>query len=214
MSPSYFTSEEVGIFFEVAYLSSWTLSLELALALEAGYKPVPVANSNADLVYEEAKKILREIIDDRMTDYQKVLAIYDWIGYNVLYDRPIDAQVASKCNGNSSRYHALYKHPAFYAEGVFFYRIAVCNGIGSAFSIMANIEGIQAIKTMGRVEGGSHTWVKVMVNNEWFVCDPTWANAVDLRDVGKNYEYITYDFFMFSMDEVKYKNRTEFEDKE
>lgn len=192
-------------------------SLELLLALEAGYKPLPVANSNADKIYTRAKNTLREIIDDKMSDYEKVLAIYDWMTYNVIFDRGIDNAVANKCGCTDktgySRYRAIYKSTSFYAEGVFFYGIAVCNGIGSAFSILANIEGIPAIKTMGKAAGGSHTWVKVYVNDEWFVCDPSWSNAVDLKDEGKHQEYISYDFFMMSNDESKYKSRSEFEDK-
>ena len=188
-------------------------SLELALALEDGYKPLPVSGSNAYKVYNMAKSVLREIIDDRMTDYEKVLAIYDWLSYNVIYDRGLDNKVNTLSSG-TAEYRALYKNPSFYAEGVFFYGIAVCNGIGSAFSILANIEGIPAIKTMGKVgENGSHTWVKVYVNDEWYICDATWSNAVEYTDEGNNLEYITYDFFMLSADEAKYNNRREFTDK-
>lgn len=192
-----------------------TTSLELALALEAGYKPVPVANSNAEKIYNKAKSVLREILDDEMSDYEKVLAIYDWITYNTIYDKGLEKET-SRLKSGTSEYRALYKNSSFYAEGVFFYHKAVCNGIGSAFSILANIEGIQAIKVMGKVSSGSHTWVKVYVDGEWFICDPTWSNAVDYSQVADNdkyIEYITYDFFMLSADEATYNGREEFTDK-
>ncbi len=190
-------------------------SLELALALEQGYKPVPVANSNADKVYKAAKEVLREILDDEMSDYEKVLAIYDWITYNTIYDKGLEKET-SRLKSGTSDYRALYKNTSFYAEGVFFYHRAVCNGIGSAFSILANIEGVQAIKVMGKVSSGSHTWVKVYIDGEWFICDPTWANAVDYSEYAeydRYIEYITYDFFMLSADEATYNEREEFKDK-
>ncbi len=190
-----------------------TTSLELALALEAGLKPIPVAGSNAELIYNKAKEVLRSIIDDKMSDYEKVLAIYDWITYNIIYDRGLTKETSDLKN-DTVRYGSLYKNSSFYAEGVFLYGVAVCNGIGSAFSIMSNIEGIPAIKTMGTVKDGSHTWVKVYVDDEWYVCDPTWSNARDERDSSQYYEYITYDFFMMSEPEAgAYSNRTEFTDK-
>ena len=188
-------------------------SLELALALEAGYRPIPVSGSNAELIYNKAKQVLREICDDKMSDYEKVLAIYDWISYNVIYDRGLTNET-SRLSNSTSEYKALYKNSSFYAEGVFLYGVAVCNGIGSAFSIMSNIEGIPAIKTMGTVTEGSHTWVKVFVNDEWYVCDPTWSNAKDTTDSSQYYEFITYDYFMLSEPEASsYNNRSEFTDK-
>ena len=187
-------------------------SLELALALEKGFNVAPAANSNAELILNKAKAVLREIIDDRMTDYEKVLAIYDWMTYNVIYDRGM-VEYSDAIKKEESAYCAVFKNSSFYAEGVFLYNIAVCNGIGSAFSILANIEGIPAYKTMGEVNSGSHTWIKVFVNNEWYVCDPTWGGAKD-EDNSQLYEFITYDFFMLSQDEAySYEGRKEFLEK-
>ena len=189
-------------------------SLELALALEKRLKPDCVPGSAAEAIYLRAKEVLREIIDDRMSDYEKVLAIYDWISYTTVYDRGLTS-LSESLSKTSSQYLSLYKNSSFYAEGVFLYQVAVCNGLGSAFSIMANIEGIPAYKTMGKVKSGSHTWVKVFVNDEWYICDPTWSSAVDTSNSSQYYEYMTYDFFMLSDDEAgAYQGRTEFAGKE
>ena len=183
-------------------------TVELVLALENGYNPECVPNSNAEKVYLKARSILREIIDDRMSDYEKVLAIYDWVTYNCIYDYAIIAY--SGTIKNSSAYAAIYKNRAFYPEGVFFDGIAVCNGIASAFSIMCNIEGIRCYKIIGEVSSGPHAWVKVYVDSNWYVCDPTWSNA--RRSIGNQYyEYITYDFFMMGQEESEsYQDRYEY----
>ncbi len=188
-------------------------SIELELALEKGLKVTPTTGSNAEVVMNKAKEVLREILDDKMCDYEKVLAIYDWLTNNVIYDRGLTT-LSSKLDKDSDLYRSLYKNTSFYAEGVFLYKVAVCNGIGAAFSIMCNIEGIPAYKVMGSVSSGNHTWGKVFVNNEWFVCDPTWSSAKD-ADGTKKYEVISYDFFMLSEEEAaNYESRTEFTDKD
>lgn len=182
-------------------------SVELYLALEAGYKPLCEANSNAEYVYNKAKEILREIVDDNMSDYIKLLSIYEWIAYNTIYDRGLGKRL-TQINTNSGEYDAIFRNTSFFAEGVFKYGVAQCNGIAAAFSIMCNIEGIPCIKTMGRVSTGNHAWNKVCVNGDWYVCDPTWANARDVSGTQK-YEYISYEYFMLSQKEAAAQNSRE-----
>ena len=189
-------------------------SLELELALEQGFNVKAVSGSNAETILNEAKSVLRQIVDDRMTDYEKVLAMYDWLTYNIIYDRGLTSYIDSVTKFGSA-YNSVYKNSSFYADGVFLYHIAVCNGIGAAYSIMANMEGIPAYKVMGKVyTNSSHTWVKVFVNDEWYICDPTWGGAKDV-DGGNLKEFISYDFFMMDESEAySYENRREFDDKD
>lgn len=201
------STRKEGYVFEVDKIkkeAKVSTSVELYLALEKGYKPVPQVGSVAEYVYNEAKEVLMEIIDDRMNDYEKVLAIYDWITYNNKYDEALKAYI-SKVSITSSQYESLFRNPSFFAEGLFRYHISQCNGIAAAFSIMSNIEGIKCVKTMGTTNSGAHAWVKVRVDGEWYICDPTWS-APDLTTApseeyieiatGRVYEYITYDYFM------------------
>ena len=193
-------------------------SVELYLALEKGVKPIVKAGSNAEMIYNKAREILIEIVDDRMNDYEKVLAIYDWISYNTVYDMGLKKTI-SQCSTDlrSTRYVSLFKNTSFFAEGVFKYGIAQCNGLAAAFSIMCNIEGIKCIKTMGTVSSGAHAWIKVMVDGEWFLCDPTWSSpyindSASFSDMaeGKIYEYISYDYFMINKEEASYGSRKEY----
>ena len=61
-------------------------SEQLFWAVEGGFTPIPKANSRAYYVYEKAKEVLREIISDQMSDYEKALSIHDWLCYNHVYD--------------------------------------------------------------------------------------------------------------------------------
>ncbi|MEG1608544.1 MAG: transglutaminase-like domain-containing protein, partial [Clostridia bacterium] len=136
---------------------------ELVMALERGLRPKFVVGSVVESVYNEAKKVLYEIVDDEMNDYAKVEAIYDWLSNNIMYDYKI-ATLSGELLPNDPRYIELYCNRAFFAEGVFFNKLAVCNGIAQAFVIMCRIEGIRAFKVTGSANGGAHAWNKVCID--------------------------------------------------
>ena len=155
--------------------ASVRLSEELYLAVERGICPVPVAGSSAYAVYEKAKQVLRQIIDDSMNDYQKVHAIYDWLGRSVIYDWDINTKMKGISPSNDA-YNKFYKYRQFYLEGVFIDGVAVCNGIAKAMSLMCGIEGISCYKIKGESRGSAHAWTKVGIDGNWYVVDATWAN--------------------------------------
>ena len=155
--------------------ASVRLSEELYLAVERGIRPVPVAGSDAYKIYEKAKQVLRQIIDDNMNDYQKVHAMYDWLGRYVVYDWDINTKMSGISPSNDA-YNKFYKYRQFYLEGVFIDGLAVCNGIAKAMSLMCGIEGITCYKIKGASRGSAHAWTKVRIDGNWYVVDATWAN--------------------------------------
>ncbi|MDE7216068.1 MAG: hypothetical protein K2O08_04610, partial [Clostridia bacterium] len=166
---------------KVGKQASVRLSEELYLAVERGIRPVPVAGSAAFTIYEKAKQVLRDIIDDTMNDYQKVHAMYDWLGKYVAYDWEINNKM-SGIKPNDAAYNKFYKYRQFYLEGVFVDRVAVCNGIAKAMSLMCGIEGIACYKIKGSSKGNAHAWNKVRVDGNWYVVDATWANRTYSND--------------------------------
>lgn len=148
---------------------------QLFFAVEAGYKPVPVAGSVAEKLYELAKNVCRTYIDDTMTDYEKVHTIYDWLGKNVVYDYDIIEKMAD-IEPPDSRYDPFYSYDSFYLEGVLENGVAVCNGIAKTFVLLCGIEGITSVKVNGQANGGAHAWNKVLINDKWYIVDSTWSN--------------------------------------
>lgn len=157
---------------DYAVVSSTT---QLYMAIEKGKRPLPEEGSPAERIYKKAKDVLYQIIDDKMDEYQKVAAIYSWLGDQIIYDYKV-ASLASSIPTSDSRYDALYRNSAFFAEGVFDNKLAVCNGIAQALVIMCGIEGIKAYKIQGDSDGGAHAWNKVYIDNSWYIVDATWAN--------------------------------------
>ncbi len=159
-------------------------STQLVYALEKGLKPNCVAGSSAEKVYNQAKQVLREIVDDDMNDIEKLKAIYDWMILNVEYDN-----LAFK-KGNSIN---AFEYKSWYAEGVFDHGVAVCAGFAEAFLIMAQIERIPTIY----VSGNSHAWNKVLVDGNWYGIDTTHGNLL-VTGTGLECEVSTYTSFMFT----------------
>ncbi len=162
-----------------------TYSEELYRALERGVRPIPKQGSQAQTVYEKAKKILRTIIDDGMNDYQKTHAIVDWLSANVTYNWDL-ADELSKASSSSDNYNKYYAYRELYLEGAILDGLAVCNGYAKAVSLLCGIEGIQCYKIKGASGSGSglppnrvypqHAWNKVYIGGSWYVLDSTWAN--------------------------------------
>ena len=166
---------------------------QLVHVLMNGYKPEPVKNSKAEIVYNKAKAVLRDICNDDMTDFEKLRAIYEWLVMNVEYDN-----TALKLSELGLSSEALTQYDAWFAEGVFNNGVAVCEGYAKAFLILSKIENIPTII----VSGDGHAWNKVLYNGEWFGIDATHGNPAVKESATKYYEVLTYAQFLFS-DEYK-----------
>lgn len=178
-------------------------SEELYWAVENKVTPIVKSGSMAETIYNKAKDVLREIIADDMTDYEKTLAIFDWISANTVYDY---YAVSEKETYNTSSVTII---PSYYLEGVFITGYAVCDGFSKAFSLLCNMEGIDAIRIVGTaVSGGSqggHAWNKVLLDKnpddgidaEYYLVDITWSALVSSGS-----EVSTHQYFLVSDYEV------------
>nr|MBO4518170.1 transglutaminase domain-containing protein [Clostridia bacterium] len=142
-------------------------SEQLRWAISNGYNPQCVEGSAAERVLESAKAVLREIVSDEMDDLAKLRAIYEWLALNVSYDHLAAQELQADTDIKASEYDA------WYAEGVFDNRKAVCEGYAKALVIMAGLEGIPAIF----ITGDGHAWNRVMLNGKWYVVDATHADV-------------------------------------
>ena len=149
--------------------------------LNYGIRPI-ISSSNTKVyeLYNKAKEILREYVDDYMTDFEKLKAIYDYLGTYVTYD---DALLS--ITNNQSDYQSFTSYSAL-ING-----IAVCDGISSAFKLLCNIEGIECIEIIGCASTGGHAWNKVKVGNVWYGVDATWCRV-------KDFDYISHQYFMIN----------------
>lgn len=138
--------------------------------LPYGCKPVfsdTALSQQAKEVYDRACEILRDIISDDMTAYEKVAAIYSWLALNVTYDHT----AAGTAGGAGYRAYTVY--------GALIDRLAVCDGFGSGMRLLCQIEGIRCEEVTGLQDranpSSGHAWNKVEIDGVWYGVDATWA---------------------------------------
>lgn len=97
-------------------------------------------------------------------DYEKVLAINDYIVKNCVYTLGTDEMYSSTAYG-------------CLVEGR-----ANCEGYAKTFSLLAEDIGLQSVLITGTTyTGENHAWNQVMVNGKWYNIDVTWADT-DISD--------------------------------
>lgn len=167
-------------------------SEQLFNTVNIGVKPIPVVGSDAERIYNLAKDVLRDIITDDMTDFEKIHAIYDWLIYNVQYDKAV---LEIYINPLDPNYDNLNRYDCFYLEGVFDDGVAVCDGFAKAFVLLNRIEGIEAIKVSGVSHSQNHAWNKVNLGGNWYTVDSTWGN---ITSTSGTEEHMTHAYLLVS----------------
>ncbi len=104
------------------------------------------------------------------TDREKLRAIYTWVITNIRYDTDSMYQI------NWSMY------PEEKISATLRRRKGVCENYAALFTDIALKSGFQSIvvsgitRQSGSVSKAGHSWSAVCLQQEWFLCDPTWDN--------------------------------------
>lgn len=155
-------------------INSFALEQEIRTLYELENLPFGVrpkfssTDGQAYEVYQRALAILREYVDDGMSDFEKALAIYDYLSLTVTYD---DVAAAAAADADVGKYRS------FTTYGALVDKLAVCDGIAGAFSLLCRIEGIECIEVSGLGNGGAHAWNKVRLGGLWYSVDATWSHV-------------------------------------
>lgn len=179
----------------------------LAKVVSWGYKPTFSTDSNGQRLsnlYKAARSVSIVYLTDDMTDYEKVLAIYEWIAQTVDYDYAI-TQDDSLTLSNKIQYNAYYLEGVFSNSDGEGHGQAVCDGRAKAFILLCGMEGIKAVRISGNalIAGGSepHAWNKVLIDadgdgiKEWYACDTTWADRSSSNTATRT-ELLTMQYFL------------------
>jgi len=143
-------------------------------------------------VLDKAKEIINLVIKDGMTDYEKELAIHDYIVKNTHYD--LDELDEQKDVDPDS----------FSAFGLLKNGKSVCLGYTRTFQLFMDILDIECLTIHSSAYGGEeHAWNMVKLDGEWYHVDVTWDDPIP--DQKSN---ISHSFFNVT---TKHMKRTEHE---
>ena len=134
-------------------------------------KPKPVEQTTTAPKVTKAEQMAKAIVDDiitsKMSEFDKALAIHDWLTFNLDYD---------------------FTYSNYYVEDALTDRRCVCQGYALTFKMMCEMVGLNVIYVTG--EGysdgswGGHAWNQVRIDGQWYNVDVTWD---DPASPGKNF---------------------------
>ena len=194
-----------------------TTTEQLLQVVQFGKKPNFVGNSTvAQNVYNNARSVLINIVNNRMTDVEKATAIFDWLEYILQYNYLAEYKIESM-NHTYADISTWGDREQFYLEGLFNY-VSVDN-VGNvsvekvpatselyskAFTLLCGIEGITTRKLNGTFDDEgttrNHSWNKILISDKWYVVDATMSDnnikSLDVNNIGRNYEMASHAYFM------------------
>lgn len=137
-----------------------------------------------DTILEIDKKInevYEELIDDSMSEYDKIKKIHDYIIVNTVYDQQKEKLIT---NPNE------YKYRSNMAYGPLLNGKALCGGYTDAMALFLEKMNIPNY----RISSENHIWNLVYVNGEWKHLDLTWDDPI--TSTGES--ILTHKFFLIN----------------
>jgi hypothetical protein len=134
-------------------------------------------SGNATHLTEKNRKILDAcievigaLIDEGMSDYEKELAIHDWIIDWADYDEE------SLSNSPNAKPDPDNDNP----YGTIYGKKAICAGFTTTFQLFMDMLGVECISVKGYYNrnGEDHAWNMVRIDGEWYCVDVTWDDPI------------------------------------
>ncbi len=142
---------------------------------------------DASMINKKVDEVYNEIINDKMTDLEKIKAVHDYIIRNTKYDE----ERAQEIKDNIANDEIHSSNTAF---GPLFTGKAICGGYTDTMALFLDKMGIPNIK----VSSKNHIWNAVYVNGKWLHLDLTWDDPV----VVNGNETLTYNYYLLSTKEL------------
>lgn len=121
--------------------------------------PIPEEEKKAKKLYAVVKDIMDNQITAGMSDYEKELALHDYVTSHCVYSEDADQESDSD----------IYR-----AYGALVNGNAVCNGYAEAMQILLLCADINSKFVTGKAENIDHAWNLVELDGKWYHLDATW----------------------------------------
>lgn len=171
-----FKVEDGELFFERSYVYENNRRLFEEIASKKDLDQYLEDGPQYDIKNEELIRISNTITKGLDTDYEKTMAIHDWVADNIYYD-----------------YDSFYsgKYPSSLAIEVLNSKKSVCEGYSNLTVALTRIAGIPCRKVSGYAlgvgtrgewtteniyNGSNHAWNESYVDGRWIIIDSTWSS--------------------------------------
>ena len=143
-------------------------------------------------ILEQCQEVLGELITDDMTDFQKELAVHDWIVEHGSYDQTVHSNP-----GHSGR--TGYRDP----YGILVGGYGNCMGYSTTFQLLMDLCDVECITVVGAAFGSmeDHAWNMVKLDGEWYCVDVTWDDPT--MGNGNTNSVIRHRYFNVTSDRMR-----------
>lgn len=120
-------------------------------------------------ILSRCREVLGEIVTDDMSDFEKELAVHDWIVENGEYDDTVYSNAS-----HSGR--VGYRDP----YGILVKGYGNCLGYASSFQLLMDLCGVECITVVGAAfdSRSDHAWNMVRLDGEWYCVDVVWDDSL------------------------------------
>lgn len=141
--------------------------------------------------YKDLDKLARDLTQGFTKDHEKVRVIFTWIAENIAYDTKAAHKKSASISFSYSSEEELKQLMAEENERIILEVLkkgrGVCEGYARIFKTLCEKSGLQValingyarntpdIRVRGITNNSNHTWNAVLLDNRWYLLDPTWA---------------------------------------
>lgn len=108
-------------------------------------------------MWDQAQAVVNSVTHNDQTDFEKMLALHDWMTETNQYDLSI-----------------TYFSP----DMLFLTHTGVCQAYQEAYSCLLKLAGIESMEVIGSGNGSSHGWNLVKLDGDWYHVDCTWDDPL------------------------------------
>lgn len=170
--------------YQISYTKEGNSIKEVIISLKYSSDRESILKRNMK-VEEKIKEIVKTIIKPEMTDFQKEIAVHNYIVNNTRYDEANYEKGTVPKEANTS-------------YGVLINGVGVCGGYASAMDKLLKAAGVESIIISGEAgENGKyepHAWNLVKLDGDYYHIDATWNDPVYTFN-GVRKEVLHFDYF-------------------
>lgn len=170
--------------YQISYLKEGSSIKEVSVSLKFSSDRESILKRNRE-VENKIKEIVKLIIKPGMTDFQKEIAVHNYIVNNTKYDEKNYEKGTVPKEANTS-------------YGVLINGVGVCGGYASAMDKLLKAAGVECIIISGEAgENGKyepHAWNLVKLDGEYYHIDATWNDPIYTFN-GVRKDVLHFDYF-------------------
>lgn len=147
-------------------------------------------------ILDKCREVLAEYVTPEMSDFEKELALHDWLVANCSYDQRVhNIHTPKGLPDNTNPYGPLVGG------------YGICLGYATAFQLLMDLSGVECITVVGASSDSTsdHAWNMVRLDGEWYCVDPTWDDPVGnlFWTSQETLRLITHRYFNVTSDDMR-----------